>query len=77
MMVESLTGCDMFIHDDLVKDVSLTCCDKKQTELQVYLIDGPPMRYDLKLFQFIFNLMEIMCLVLESMKCPIQWLNCL
>ena len=26
-----LTSCDMFIHDDLVKDVSLTCCDRKRT----------------------------------------------
>ena len=31
------------------------------------------MRYDLKLFQFILNLMEIMCLVHESMKCSVGW----
>jgi len=31
--------CDMFIHDDSVKDASLTCCERKRTELQVYLID--------------------------------------
>ena len=52
----------MFIHDDLVKDASLTCYDRKQIKFQVYLVDRPPMRYDLKLFQFILNLMEIMCL---------------
>ncbi len=52
----------MFIQDYLVKDASLTCCDRKRIELQVHLIDGPPMKYDLKLFQFILNLMEIMCL---------------
>ena len=40
----------MLIHDDLVKDANLNCCDRKQIELQVYLVDGPPMRYDLKLF---------------------------
>jgi len=28
------------------------------------------MRYDLKLFQFILNLMEIMCLEQECMKVP-------
>ena len=39
----------------------------------MHLIDGPPMRYDLKLFQFILNLMEIMCLVQESMKCSVGW----
>lgn len=53
----------MFIHDDLVKDASLTCFDKKRTKLQVYLVEGPPMRYDLKLFQLFLNLMEFMCLV--------------
>jgi len=53
----------MFIHDDLVKYASLTYCDMKQTKLQVYLIDRPLMRYVLKLFQFILNLMEVMCLV--------------
>ena len=63
----------MFIHDDLVQDDSLTCCERKQTELQVYLIDGPPMRYDLKLFHFILDLMEIMCFVQESMKCLVKW----
>jgi len=53
----------MFIHNDLVKYANLTCSNKKQIELQVYVIDGPPMRYDLKLFQIILNLMEMMCLV--------------
>lgn len=52
----------MFIYDDLIKDASLTCHDRKQTGLQVYLIDELPMRYDLKLFQFTLNLMKIMCL---------------
>ena len=33
------------------------------------------MRYDVSLFQFIFNLMEILCLVQESMKCPVGWLK--
>ena len=41
----------MFIHDDLLKDVSLTCCDRKRIGLQVYLIDELPMRYGLWLFQ--------------------------
>ena len=58
----------MFIHDDLVKDASLTCYDRMHLGLQVYLIDGLPMRYDLNLFKFILNLMEIMCLVQESME---------
>ena len=31
------------------------------------------MRYDLKLFQFILNLMEIMFLAQESMKCLAGW----
>ena len=65
----------MFIHDDLVKDVSLTCCDRKKTELQVYHIDKLLMMYDLKLFKFVLNLMEVMCLVQENMKCPIGWLK--
>jgi len=63
----------MFIHDDLVKDASLNCCDKKRTKLQVYLVNRPSMRYDLKLFNFNLNLMEIMCLVQESKKCPVGW----
>ena len=36
--------------------------------MQVYLIDDLPMRYDMNSFQFILNLMEIMCLVQESMN---------
>ena len=59
----------MFIDDGLVKDVSLTYYDKKQIGLQMYLIDKLPMRYDVSLFQFILNLMEVMCLVQENMKC--------
>lgn len=62
----ALTWWDSFIHVDLVKDASLTCCDRKRTRLKVYLINELPMRYDLKLFQFILNLMEVMCLVLAS-----------
>jgi len=42
----------MFIHDVLFKDASLTCCDRSQIELQLYLVDRPRTRYDLKLFQF-------------------------
>ena len=41
------------------------------SEQKVYLIDGPPMRYDLNLFQSILNLMEVMCLVQEEEKCMI------
>ena len=37
----------------------------------MYLIDEPPMRYDLNLFQFILNLMEIMCVVQEIIKCSV------
>jgi len=65
----------MFIIDDLVKNYILTSCDKKRTKLQMYLVDRPPMSYDLKLFQFILNLIEIMCLVQESMKCSVGWSN--
>jgi len=36
----------------------------------VYLIDEPPMRYDLNLFQFILSLMEIMFLEHECMNMP-------
>lgn len=55
-----LTRGNIIIHDGLVKDASFTCCDRKQTRLQVYLIDELPMRYDADLFQFILKLMEIM-----------------
>jgi len=65
----------MFILDDLVKDASLTSCDRKRTKLQLYLVDRPPMRYDLNLPQFISNLMESMCLVHGSMKCSVGWLK--
>jgi len=41
----------------------------------VYLIDELPMRYDMNLFQFILNLMEVMCLVQEAWKFPIRWLK--
>ena len=58
----------MLIHDVLVKDAILTCCDTKRRELQVYLLDELPMRYDFNLFQFILNLMEILCLVQECMN---------
>ena len=34
----------------------------------MYLIDGPPMRYDSNLFQFLLNLMKNMCLVQESVE---------
>jgi len=61
----------MFIHDDSVKDVSLTYWDEKQIRLQVYLIDELPMMYDVNLFQFILNLMELICLVQEAWKFPI------
>lgn len=60
----------MFIHDDFLKDASLTCYDRKQKKLQVYLIEELPMRYDLNLFEFILKLMEIMCLVQECMNMP-------
>ena len=46
---------------------SLTCCDRKQIELQVYLIDEPLMRYDLNLLQFIYKgLLDIMCYDVEK-----------
>jgi len=70
-----ITLCDMFIHADLVKFGSLTCCDRKQIGFQVYLIDELAMRYDVNLFQFILNLMEGMCLVQESWKFPVGWLK--
>jgi len=60
----------MFIHDDLVKDVSLACCESNRIGLQMFLIDEIPMRYDLILFQFILNLMEIMCLEQECVNMP-------
>ena len=62
MVVFDLTSCDIFIYVNLVKYPSLTCCDKKMTWLQMYLIEELPMRYDVNLFQFILNLMEVMCL---------------
>ena len=65
----------MFIHDDLVKDASLTCHGRKQTELQVHLVDGPPMRYDVNLFKFILNLIAVMCLVQEARKFLVGWLK--
>jgi len=33
------------------------------------------MRYDVNSFQFILNLMEVMCLVQECMKCSVKWLK--
>ena len=60
----------MSIHDDLVKDASLTCYDKERTRWQLYLIDELPMRYDVNLCQFILNLMEFMCLEQECMSMP-------
>ena len=42
----------MFINDDLVKDARLTCCNRKQTKLEVHLVEGTPMRYILKLFYY-------------------------
>lgn len=65
----------MFIHNDLIKDASLSCGDRKQTVLQVYLFDKLPMIYDLKLFKFILNLMEVRCLVQEAQKFPVVWLK--
>ena len=41
----------------------------------MYLIDELPMRYDVNLFQFIANIMEVMCLVHEYMKCPVGLLK--
>lgn len=63
--------------------LGLTTCDRKWTDLQVYLIDEAPMRYDLNLVQFILNLMVVICLVQESKeilimgcwKCPLGWLK--
>lgn len=43
--------------------------------MQVYLIDRQPMRYDLDIFQFFFNLMEIMYLVRECMNMSSWWLK--
>jgi len=66
----------MFMHNDLIKDDSLTCCDRKKAELQVYLVDRPPMRYYLKLFQFILYLMEVMYFVKESIgNSQVGWLK--
>jgi len=42
----------------------------------VYLIDGPPMRYNLNLFKFLFSLMESMCFVHEIFEMPgFGWLK--
>lgn len=41
----------------------------------MYLIDKLPMRYDVNLFQFILNLMEVMCLIQEARKFPVEWLK--
>ena len=41
----------------------------------MYLIDEVPIRYGLKLFQFIYNLMVFMCLVQEALKCTVGWLK--
>ena len=65
-MCYELTRCDIFMHDDFIKDASLTCCDRKRTRLKMYLIGELPMRYDVNLFQFILNLMEVMFLVQEE-----------
>jgi len=65
----------MFIHDDFVKDASLTGCDRKRTKLQLYLGYDPLVRHDVNLFQFILNLMEVMCLLQEAQKCPVGWLK--
>ncbi len=59
----------------LVKYASLTCCYWKRKRLQMYLIDKLPMQYNVNLFQFILNLMEVMCLVQEYMKCSVRWLK--
>ena len=54
---------------------SLSCYNMKWKYLKMYLIDEPLMRYDVNLFQFILNLMEIMCLVQEALKFSIGWLK--
>jgi len=41
----------------------------------VYLIDELSIRYDVDLFIFILNLIEVMGLVQEAQKCPIRWLK--
>lgn len=41
----------------------------------MYLIDELPIRYDLKLFQFILNLMVIICLVQKARKSSVEWLK--
>jgi len=53
------------MHVDLVKYASLICCDRKRTRLQMYVIGELQMRYDVNLFQFILNLMEVMCFIQE------------
>jgi len=75
MVVFNLKLCDMFIYVDLVKYASLNYCDRKWTWLQMYLIDKLLVRYGMNLFQFISNLMEVMCLVQECMKCLVGWLE--
>ena len=44
----------------LDQTVSLNSCGRKRKKLQVCLINELPMRYDLNLFQFILDLMEVM-----------------
>ena len=41
----------------------------------MYLIDKLPTSYDGNLFQFIFNLIEVICLVQEARKFLIGWLK--
>ena len=41
----------------------------------MYLIKELPIRYDLNLFEFILNLMEVICLVPEGMRCSVGWLK--
>jgi len=70
-----INWCDIFICVDLVKDVSLNSCDRKWRGLKMYLISDLPMRYDVNLFQFIMNLMEVMFLVQEAWTCPVGCLK--
>lgn len=58
----------IFIYGDLVKNAGLTCCERKKMRLQMYLIHKLSMRYDVNLFKFILNLIEVVCLVQERMN---------
>jgi len=63
-----LTKCDIFINDDVIKELIWLVTIGSKQNCKCHLIDELSMRHSLNLSQFLLILMEIMCLVQEIME---------